>query len=82
MLTTTIVFIASDWMHSHDVDVYHIDYTEQDEDYVNEEWETFQEYVDQMVSDELDAHQQHGTYCMPLSLEAFEALKTKTLKQF
>ncbi len=68
----TIVFIANEWLHAHDIETHKMTFTSRDEEFVhNDEYESFQEYVDDMVHMELYGHAQHFVNAFAMTEEAF-----------
>jgi len=78
--STTIVFIANEWLHAHDVETHKMTFTSRDEEFVhNDDYESFQEYVDDMVNMELDGHAQHFVNAFAITEEAFNNMIDKAL---
>ena len=80
-LSTTIVFIASDWLHAHDVETHKMTFTSQDEEFVHDDYESFQEYVNEMVNDELDGHAQQFVQAFAMTEEAYNSMIDKAIAE-
>ena len=78
-LSTTIVFITSDQLHAHDVKTYKCTFSSDDEEFVDGEYESYQEYVTEMINMELDAHNQQFVNAFAMTEEAFTSMVNRAI---
>lgn len=70
-----IVFLINDWLHNHFVEVRMKTYTEEDKEYVLGEFDSFQDYVDKEVRNEIQSIRKNNCECFAMSKIAYDNLQ-------